>query len=235
MSAPSTGRLRVAIAAEASLVLEAVRAALTARDFDVIPLHWSEDGPGLWMGPDEVDVALMISELERWQRLRTVGGMMRAVGAPWVVLTGAPRGSMWGAVIEFGARTILPSDTSLRAVQHALRATVRGESTLSALETAVLRKNWAQLREEREALRGKVATLTPREREVLRLLYAGDSVVGIAETFSVSPTTVRSQVKAILRKLEVNSQLAAVAAFDRSIDYQGADLPMAVLSQAEPG
>nr|WP_253945550.1 helix-turn-helix transcriptional regulator [Nocardioides sp. zg-DK7169] len=55
--------------------------------------------------------------------------------------------------------------------------------------------------------------LTRRELTILGLLYAGDNVGRIAAQLGVSEATVRSQVRAVLRKLAVNSQLAAVAAY----------------------
>jgi DNA-binding CsgD family transcriptional regulator len=58
----------------------------------------------------------------------------------------------------------------------------------------------------------RMQSLTPRERTVLRLLYAGDGVRSISDMLDVSEATVRSHVKAVLQKLKVNSQLAAVAA-----------------------
>ena len=57
----------------------------------------------------------------------------------------------------------------------------------------------------------RMALLTAREREVLRLLAEGTRAVGIAEHFVVSVATVRSQIQSILAKLEVKSQLEAVA------------------------
>jgi RNA polymerase sigma factor (sigma-70 family) len=71
------------------------------------------------------------------------------------------------------------------------------------------------MRDGRERMRRLVASLTVREREVLDLLYDGASVAEIAERFGVAQTTVRTQVKSILRKFGVGSQLAAVAAYDR--------------------
>ena len=53
---------------------------------------------------------------------------------------------------------------------------------------------------------------------VLRLRYEGSSVTRIADTFEVARATVRTRVKAVLRKLDVNTQLAAVAAFDDALD-----------------
>ena len=57
----------------------------------------------------------------------------------------------------------------------------------------------------------KVATLTPREREVLDAMVRGDSARDMAESFVVSIGTIRSHIASVLLKLGVSSQLAAVA------------------------
>ena len=54
-------------------------------------------------------------------------------------------------------------------------------------------------------------TLTQREREVLTELTRGKSVDCIANEWVVSEATVRTQVRGVLTKLDVRSQLAAVA------------------------
>lgn len=56
-----------------------------------------------------------------------------------------------------------------------------------------------------------VARLTPRERAVLDRLAGGTRAAGIAAEFVVSVSTVRTQIRSILAKLEVSSQLEAVA------------------------
>ena len=53
--------------------------------------------------------------------------------------------------------------------------------------------------------------LTEREQVVLAELIEGHCAEDIAKAAFVSISTVRSQIKAILQKLGVNSQLAAVA------------------------
>jgi len=53
--------------------------------------------------------------------------------------------------------------------------------------------------------------LTEREQSVLAELMEGHCAEEIAKAAFVSISTVRSQIKAILQKLGVNSQLAAVA------------------------
>lgn len=52
--------------------------------------------------------------------------------------------------------------------------------------------------------------LSPREQEVLTLLCEGDNYSTIAEKLFISGHTVRSHIKSIYQKLEVNSRAAVV-------------------------
>jgi DNA-binding NarL/FixJ family response regulator len=75
-----------------------------------------------------------------------------------------------------------------------------------------------ELRIERAGLRRALSPferLTARERKVLAALVEGLSAEEIAESHFVSLTTVRSQIRAVLQKLGVRSQLAAVAYANR--------------------
>ena len=56
-----------------------------------------------------------------------------------------------------------------------------------------------------------IPNLTPREREVLSLLAAGQSDREIAESLIISPKTAGNHVTNILTKLNVNSRAAAAA------------------------
>jgi DNA-binding NarL/FixJ family response regulator len=69
---------------------------------------------------------------------------------------------------------------------------------------------WHEQHEERRRLHERLLLLTPREQEVLSRLMQGHTVRDIATMSVVSEATVRTQVKSILAKLEVSSQLAAV-------------------------
>ncbi len=227
-SRPSTP-LRVAVASDQSLVAEAVRAALAGRGFEARTLRWPgavtsqpRDRP---TPPFSPEAGILISDLDRWPRVRAVRLMLANVRTRWVVLTAAPRGPMWGACLEAGAELVLPSSTSLDEVALRLPSLVEGELTIADAERVELVEEWTRLQEQREDVAARMRALTPREREVLGLLYAGESVVGIAEIFDVSPATVRSQVKAVLRKLDVNNQLGAVAALGSLLEFGLTDLP----------
>jgi len=56
----------------------------------------------------------------------------------------------------------------------------------------------------------EVRHLTPRQREVLDLLGAGESARQIADTLGITVATVRTHIRHILRTLGVHTQLAAV-------------------------
>lgn len=57
---------------------------------------------------------------------------------------------------------------------------------------------------------GRLATLTPRELDVLRLTVRGLDNRAIAAELGIGYATVRSHVRNVLEKLEVHSRLEAV-------------------------
>ena len=59
--------------------------------------------------------------------------------------------------------------------------------------------------------RPRSASLTPREREVLKAIAEGQATEEIGTLLHVSPHTVRSRIKTILRKLSARNREHAVA------------------------
>ena len=71
-----------------------------------------------------------------------------------------------------------------------------------------------ELDDQRRADRRRLApfeSLTPRERDVLALIVDGRPAAEIARRSYVSLPTIRTQIRSILQKLEVNSQKEAAA------------------------
>lgn len=218
----STPHQRVAVTSDQSLVAEAISAALQSRGVDVLMVRW----PATALPDERVraalaapmssppDVALLLSDLDHPARVAGAVHLMRRLPVPWVVLAGVPRGPVWGELLEVGAAVVAPISTTLDEVATTLTAVAEGRETMGPGEREELTSAWHALKAEQEDLAARVASMTPRETEVLRLLYAGTPVRMIALQLKVSEATVRSQVKRVLRKLDVRSQLAAVAAFE---------------------
>jgi DNA-binding CsgD family transcriptional regulator len=62
----------------------------------------------------------------------------------------------------------------------------------------------------RPASSGVQAQLTPRERQILRMLSESAGTREMADSLSVSPTTVRTHVRNLLQKMRAHSRLEAV-------------------------
>ncbi len=223
---PDPRPFRVAIVADQRLVAEAVREALDARGHDAVVIRWppAEESLGsVAPGPFRLrrvrrsagpppDVAILLSDLSKINQVRGAQMLIGVLDVPWLVLAGVPQGPAWGALYERGAALVVSSDTGLDAL-CTLLGDLCGGRTPSEGGRRELIHSWRNFAQHRGELTARVDSLTGREEEVLQQLYEGLAVRAIAERGEVTEATVRSQVKAILRKLEVNSQIAAVAAY----------------------
>ena len=128
-----------------------------------------------------------------------------------LVLTGVTDPAVLGTCLEHGAIGIASKGEAFDRLLERIQAALRGEDVHSIREREDL---LAAAREHRAAQARREAafsSLSPREREVLDQLASGFGADAIAERTFVSVSTVRTHIQAILRKLDVNSQLAAVA------------------------
>ena len=140
---------------------------------------------------------------------------LRATGADVVMLTAQTRRAILASCLEQGAAGWIGKDTFLDEVVARLHD-VRDGTPLVGCATREAMID--ELRIERAGLRRALSPferLTARERDVLAALVDGLSAEEIAEAQFVALTTVRSQIRAVLQKLGVRSQLAAVAHANR--------------------
>ena len=129
-----------------------------------------------------------------------------------VVLTGNTDRARWGECIRYGARTVLPKTAPLNTILATIRLIGEGRPVLSREDRESLLTSFHEEKRTLQELRWRLDTLTTREREILGHLMEGRAVREIARRSYVSEATVRTQVKSILAKLDVSSQLAAVGA-----------------------
>jgi DNA-binding NarL/FixJ family response regulator len=195
------------IVSEHDLVSEAVRAALSARGCEPVVVRVGSRRP-----TGRPHVGLLLTHSSSHQPFRALA-LLERMTIPWLVLAPEERGPTWGAFYSSGATLVLPPGASLDDVCHELQALADGRRPSAPRGRRELINAWHKSLRERDELNDRLGSLTARERQVLSELHDGVGVRYIAQGSDVAEATVRTQVKAILRKLDVSSQIAAVAAY----------------------
>lgn len=137
-------------------------------------------------------------------------GPLLAAGGPQarvLLLTGMTDPELYRQALRQGARGILdldhPPETLLRAIAHVYDGDVWMDRRLVAdLVTSVTGASGTE--------RARIESLTPREREVVRLVSEGLKNKPIAERLSIADVTVRHHLTSIFGKLEVADRLSLV-------------------------
>ena len=144
-------------------------------------------------------------------------------GADVLLLTGSRDRDALARCLEHGARAVVSKAETLDGVITAVRCALRGDVLPGRDERNALlaERRERELRRQRQL--APLRSLSRREADVLRALADGRSVETVATESYVSVATVRSQVRSILLKLGVNSQLAAVAVARQSGWLDSAD------------
>ncbi|TIC81848.1 response regulator transcription factor [Nocardioides sp. GY 10127] len=138
-----------------------------------------------------------------------VGPLVQA-GVDVIVVTGEHDELRWGECLAAGARTVLPKSSSLPSIMSVVRRVMAGVPVMEVAERERLLGAARRRQVQELATLQRLQLLSPRERVVLGHLMAGRTVTEVAAAETLSPATVRTQVKSILGKLEVSSQVAAV-------------------------
>jgi PAS domain S-box-containing protein len=122
--------------------------------------------------------------------------MRRAPGTPVILYTGHPDRSLVDAALAAGARGFVLKAGSLSELEQAVRTVADGGSYVDPRLTVA----------ESPAVR-----LTPREREVLRLVADGMTNDRVAAELAISPETVQTHVRKAMEKLDADTRTEAVA------------------------
>jgi len=136
---------------------------------------------------------------------------LRALGCSALIITAQRDRSAIAAAVARGAIGWVSKEESFERLLTVVADAAAGREVLSPTGMAELRRLHEQTRERTTELGRRVARLSARERQVLRQLAGGHSAAAVAEDAGVSLTTVRAQIRSILTKLDVRSQLGAVA------------------------
>jgi DNA-binding NarL/FixJ family response regulator len=203
------GRIRILVVDDHPVVRQGLRAFLDTREgMEVV----GEAGDGE-AGVAEVarlrpDVILMDLLMPGMDGLTAIG-RIRATdpAARILVLTSFSSADQVVPAVRAGAAGYLLKDAAPEEVEAAVRAVHRGEARLDPQVTATVMAEVAQPAAGPDE--AALATLTPREREVLALLAGGLTNAQLARELFLSEKTVKTHVSSILAKLRLADRTQA--------------------------
>jgi DNA-binding NarL/FixJ family response regulator len=215
---------RVLIIEDHELLAESLELTLTLEGYDAHCLALPQEGgsiatlrsAALRAGARTV---LLDLDLGRFGDSTPLIAPLARAGANVVVVTGTTDRGRWGACVRQGARKVLSKGRPLQETLATVRRLHQGLPVMSAQELESLLDAYREERAATEDARRRLELLTRREKQVLGHLIEGHNVRDIARTSVVSEATVRTQVKSILGKLGVSSQLSAVG-LAHQVDWQ---------------
>jgi DNA-binding NarL/FixJ family response regulator len=132
-------------------------------------------------------------------------------GANVIVLTHGKDPLAQAGLAQQGACGFVDIRDPFRALEEALQCISRGTAAVDPVTTQKLARLWREHRQAESARLESFQRLSKRETAILRDIYDGLGAAQIADESFVSINTVRSQIRSILEKLDVGSQVGAVA------------------------
>src|SRR5262245_5883208 len=212
------GTARVLIVEDHAVLADGLAAALAEEGFDVSVVAGPSEEAIIQAAADaHVDVVLL--DLTLGDAIGLSLPMiepLRETGAEVLVLTGSTDPVLLGQSLEAGACGVVGKTAAFDVVLERIVNAIRHERAMPVAERDTL---LAAVRERRANDRDRLApfeALTPREQALLAEVMEGSSAEQIAESSFVSTAPGRSQIRAVLAKLSVHSQVAAVARAHRA-------------------
>lgn len=219
-SAPAAGAASVVVSADRQLVRDVVSTALAACGLCTVSVPVPRSAAQILdmrrlLARNGARCGLLIAAADDVSKLRELSAVVAGVDLCWIVVAGTPSGPAWTALQRAGAHMVVPESIGL---------TDGGELLRRAAVGALVRDGGGEAPPHLRATRSSriadsLARLSAREMEVLRQLAEGASVRAIASSTGVAESTVRTQVKSILRKLGATSQLKAVAMLNAADEW----------------
>ena len=203
------GEIRILVVDDHPVVRQGLRAFLDTRDGMAVVGEAADGETAVTeasrLQPDVVLMDLLmpgIGGLEAISRIRAADPAARIL-----VLTSFSSADQVVPAVRAGAAGYLLKDASPEEVESAVRAVHRGESRLDPQVTATVLAEVAQPAAGPD--QAALATLTPREREVLTLLAEGLTNAQLARRLVLSEKTVKTHVSSILAKLRLADRTQA--------------------------
>jgi NarL family two-component system response regulator LiaR len=152
--------------------------------------------------PDVVLMDARMPGLDGISATRTIRSLYPGIQV--LILTSFQEGSLVHDALQAGAIGYLIKDASMEDLVHAIRTVASGRFYLAPSAGQALAQSVAEAS-------GLGSDLTEREREILALIVQGMGNDQIGAALSISPSTVRFHVSAVLVKLGAANRAEAAA------------------------
>jgi DNA-binding NarL/FixJ family response regulator len=204
--------IRVLIADDQALVRSGFRMILEARD-DLAVVGEAEDGAEAVtlagsLRPDAILMDVRMPTVDGIEATRQI--VSSGLSARVLILTTYDLDEYVYAAIRAGASGFLLKDVEPAQLVDAVRVVARGDALLAPTVTRRLLERFVDTLPGEPPSPPALASLTPREREILELVAGGLSNAEIAERLFLGETTVKSHVSSVLHKLGLRDRVQAV-------------------------
>lgn len=213
--------IRIAVVDDQPLIREGFARAIRAQP-DMQLVATASDGHGAIAlsaesRPDVVVMDVRMPRLDGIAATRAIAGPGVGEGAPRVlIVTTFSLDEYVFEALQAGASGFLLKDSPPEELLAGIRTVARGDALLAPAVTRRLIGAFAgRVRPDGDGT-DLIATLTPRELEVLRALASGMSNAEIAAELVVTRETVKTYVTRVLAKLQVRDRVQAVVLAYRS-------------------
>jgi DNA-binding NarL/FixJ family response regulator len=217
--------IRVLIADDQALVSAGFRAILEAHDDIEVVAEAADGAEAVELARStKPDVALLDVRMPRLDGIEATRRIV-AEGLPTrvLILTTFDLDEYVYGALKGGASGFLLKDVPRDQLVAGVRAVAAGDALLAPAVTRRLVERFARLPEPGSARRERLAALSEREVDVLRLLARGLTNAEIAAELVVSPATVKTHVASILAKLDLRDRVQAVVlAYETGLVEPGA-------------
>jgi DNA-binding NarL/FixJ family response regulator len=211
-----SGPARVLIAAADPLVRRALESVLAPPDFEIVAQTATADEAFALARQRQPHVALIDVILQNGDGLEVAERIARQASETRVIVLAATDDEEKALrALRAGARGYLRKDIELDALPRAVNGVLAGEAAVSRHLTMRVIDELRKAPALGPGIRPTVSELTPREWQVLDLLTTGASTADIAVDLVLSPETVLTHVKNILKKLGVHSRRDAIQQAER--------------------
>jgi two-component system response regulator NreC len=202
--APRRGQARVLIADDHPAVLTGVRALLESRGWDVVAE--AKDGQeavrlARRLRPDVAVLDVVMPLLDGVSAAREMARSVPGIGL--IVLTGMPGEPTVPEALSAGVRGLVLKTEVAEDLVEAVREVARGVTYVSPLYSRTVGARRAEGHASRKPL-------SPREREVLQLIAAGQTTREVAARLGISVKTAEGYRENILEKLQVHGTAGLV-------------------------